>query len=236
MTRVALITGAASGIGKACANLLREAGLIVAETDRHNAEFILDVTDEDGLEAAFDAVEKRHGKIAVLVTCAGTIISPTADRPSLTAITAEAWDQTHRVNTRGTFLAVRALLRRRLTDPIPGGRIVTISSVAGQTGGSRGGADYASSKAGVLALTKMAAREAAAIGMTVNSVAPGLIETPLYRSVNPESSDADMISRVPLGRIAQSEEVAAAVRYLVSEDASYVTGSVIDINGGSRMQ
>lgn len=236
MTRIALITGAASGIGKACAKLLGEAGLTVAETDRHNAEFLLDVTDEDGVESAFDAVEKKHGKIAVLVTCAGTMISPTADRPSLVNITADAWDETHRVNTRGTFLTVRALLRRRLTDPVPGGRIVTISSVAGQTGGARGGADYASSKAGVLALTKLAAREAAAIGMTVNSVAPGLIETPLYRSVNPVSSDADMTSRVPLGRIAQPEEVAAAVRYLVSEEASYITGSVIDVNGGSRMQ
>jgi 3-oxoacyl-[acyl-carrier protein] reductase len=119
---------------------------------------------------------------------------------------------------------------------VPHGRIVTISSAAGQTGGLRGGADYAASKAAVLALTKMAAREAAPTGMTVNSIAPGPVETPLYRSVNPPSSDATMTAAVPLGRIGTPEEIAAAVSFLVSESAGYITGSVIDVNGGSRMQ
>ena len=131
---------------------------------------------------------------------------------------------------------MRALMRRRMGDPLPHGRIVTISSAAGQTGGLRGGADYAASKAAVLALTKLAARETAPTGMTVNSIAPGPIETPLFRSVNPAGNDGPMLASVPLGRIGAPDEIAAAVRFLVSEAAGYITGSVIDVNGGSRMQ
>jgi len=236
MPRVALVTGAASGIGAACARALAADGLTVAVTDRHAAPFLMDVTDEDAVERAFDDVEAKHGKVSVLVTCAGTMIAPTPGRPSLTQITTQAWDETFRVNARGTFFALRALMRRRIGDPLPHGRIVTISSTAAQTGGLRGGADYAASKAAVLALTKLAAREAAAIGMTVNSIAPGPIETPLFRSVNPPGSDGPMLASVPLGRIGTPEEIAAAVRFLVGEAAGYITGSVIDVNGGSRMQ
>jgi 3-oxoacyl-[acyl-carrier protein] reductase len=236
MSRVALITGAASGIGAACAAALAADGISVAATDRRSAPFLMDVTDEKAIESVFDEVERKLGKVSVLVTCAGTMIAPTPGRPSLTQITAEAWDETFRVNTRGTFFALRALLRRRLADPLPHGRIVTISSAAGQTGGLRGGADYAASKAAVLALTKLAAREAAAIGMTVNSIAPGPIETPLFRSVNPPGNDGPMIASVPLGRIGTPEEIGATARFLVSEAAGYITGSVIDVNGGSRMQ
>ena len=236
MSRVAVVTGAASGIGAACVRALAADGLTVAETDRRAAPFLMDVTDENAVERAFDEVEAKLGKVSVLVTSAGTMIAPTQGRPSLTEITAAAWDETFRVNTRGTFFAIRALLRRRLRDPLPHGRIVTISSAAGQTGGLRGGADYAASKAAVLALTKLAAREAAPSGMTVNSIAPGPVETPLFRSVNPPGNDAAMIASVPLGRIAAPEEIAAAVRFLVSESAGYITGSVIDVNGGSRMQ
>jgi NAD(P)-dependent dehydrogenase (short-subunit alcohol dehydrogenase family) len=236
MSRVALVTGAASGIGAACARALTADGLLVAATDRHAAPFLMDVTDERAVERAFDDVEAKLGKISVLVTSAGTMIAPTAGRPSLTEITAEAWDETFRVNARGTFFTLRALMRRRMSDPLPHGRIVTISSAAGQTGGLRGGADYAASKAAVLALTKLAAREAAPTGMTVNSIAPGPIETPLFRSVNPAGNDGPMLASVPLGRLGTPDEIAAAVRFLVSEAAGYITGSVIDVNGGSRMQ
>jgi 3-oxoacyl-[acyl-carrier protein] reductase len=230
------VTGAASGIGAACVGALEADGLLVARTDRHNAPFLMDVTDEGAVERAFDDAETKLGKISVLITCAGTMIAPTAHRPSLTQITAEAWDETFRVNTRGTFFAIRALMRRRLSDPLPHGRIVTISSAAGQTGGLCGGADYAASKAAVLALTKLAAREVAPAGMTVNAIAPGPIETPLFRSVNPPGNDGPMVANVPLGRIGTPEEVAAAVSFLVGENAGYITGSVIDVNGGSRMQ
>ena len=237
MSRVALITGAASGIGAACARALAADGLVVAATDRHAAPFLMDVTDEQAVERAFDDVEAKLGKVSVLVTSAGAMIAPTAGRPSLTQITAQAWDETFpRVNARGTFFTVRALMRRRTSDPLPHGRIVTISSAAGQTGGLRGGADYAASKAAVLALTKLAAREAAPTGMTVNSIAPGPIETPLFRSVNPVGQDGPMLASVPLGRLGTPDEIAAAVRFLVSEAAGYITGSVIDVNGGSRMQ
>lgn len=236
MSRIALITGAASGIGAACARALAADGLTVAATDRHACRYLMDVTDEAAIEQAFDRVEAELGKIAVLVTSAGTMIAPVDRRPSLVDISAAAWDETFRVNTRGTFLAIRALLRRRLADPLPHGRIVTISSAAGQTGGVRGGADYAASKAAVLALTKLAAREAAPIAMTVNSIAPGPVETPLFRSVVPEGTEGPMLATVPLGRLGTPDEIAAAVRFLVSEAAGYITGSVIDVNGGSRMQ
>jgi NAD(P)-dependent dehydrogenase (short-subunit alcohol dehydrogenase family) len=236
MTRVALITGAASGIGAACVRALAADGLVVAATDRHAVKYLMDVTDEAAVERTFDKVEAELGKVSVLVTSAGTMIAPPDRRPSLTDISVEAWDETFRVNARGTFLPVRALLRRRLRDPVAHGRIVTISSAAGQTGGLRGGADYAASKAAVLALTKLAAREAAPTGMTVNSIAPGPVETPLFRSVNPEGKDGPMLASVPLGRIGTPDEIAAAVRFLVSEAAGYITGSVIDVNGGSRMQ
>jgi 3-oxoacyl-[acyl-carrier protein] reductase len=234
--RVALITGAASGIGAACARALAADGFAVAATDRHGAHYTMDVTEEDQVEEVFERAERDLGKIGVLVTSAGTMIAPADRRPSLTDISVQNWDETFRVNTRGTFLCIRALLRRRLGDPVPGGRIVTISSAAGQTGGLRGGADYAASKAAVLALTKLAAREAAPIGMTVNSVAPGPVETPLFRSVVPPGSEGPMLASVPLGRLGSPDEIAAAVRFLVSEAGGYITGSVIDVNGGSRMQ
>ncbi|HEX3349466.1 MAG TPA: SDR family oxidoreductase [Acetobacteraceae bacterium] len=236
MARVALVTGGASGIGAACAHALREDGLTVVPTDRHGVPHVMDVTDEAAVEHSFDDIEAEFGPVAVLVTCAGTIIVPPDRRPLIADIVARDWDETFRVNTRGTFFAIRAMLRRRRAKPVTHARIVTISSAAGQTGGARGGADYAASKAAVLALTKQAAREAASLGLTVNSVAPGPIETPLYRSVNPIGADQAVVATVPLGRVGTPEEVAAAVRYLVSEAAAYVTGSVIDVNGGSRMQ
>lgn len=236
LPRVALITGGASGIGAACAGALKSDGLVVGVTDRHQAPYLMDVTDEAAVERCFDEVEAQLGPISVLVTCAGTIFAPPDRRPSLADIGTETWETTFAVNARGTFFAMRALLRRRLRNPLPHGRIVTISSTAGQSGGLRGGADYAASKAAVLALTKLAAREVATIGMTVNSVAPGPVETPLFRSVNPEGGDAPMLAGVPLGRIAHPDEIAAAVRFLVSEAAGYMTGSVLDVNGGSRMQ
>ena len=234
-SRVALVTGGASGIGAACVRALAADGLDVVATDLRGP-VRLDVTDETAVESVFDAVEAGHGRIAVLVTCAGTMIVPADRRPSIAETALADWDETFRVNTRGTFLPVRAMLRRRLADPLPDARIVTISSAAGQTGGSRGGADYAASKAAVLALTKVAAREAAPIGMTVNSVSPGPVETPLFRSVWRPGSEASMLGSVPLGRLGTPDEIAAAVRFLVSIPAGYITGSTVDVNGGSRMQ
>ena len=162
------------------------------------------------------------------------MIAPTAHRPSLTQITAETWDETFRVNTRGTFFAIRALMRRRLSDPVPHGRIVTIASAAGQTGGLRGGADYAASKAGLIGFSKAVAREVASRNITVNVVAPGLIETDMTKAVT-DKAQGDWASQIPLGRIGAVADVAAAVCFLASDEASYITGQVLAVNGGMYM-
>ena len=132
----------------------------------------MDVTDENAVERNFDEVEATLGRISVLVTSAGTMIAPTEQRPSLTQITAQAWDETFRVNARGPSSPMRALLRRRLKDPLPHRRIVTISSAAGQTGGLRGGADYAASKA-ASGIDEARRTRTTPTGITVNSIAPG---------------------------------------------------------------
>jgi 3-oxoacyl-[acyl-carrier protein] reductase len=140
------------------------------------------------------------------------------------------------VNARGTFLTIREMLRRRTQRPVPHGRIVNISSSAAQLGGYNGSSAYVASKGAVLSLTKVAAREAAPLGITVNAIAPGAIDTPLLREVMPPERDAAYLERVPAGRIGQPSDVAAAVAYLVSIEAGYVTGCCLDVNGGLRMQ
>ena len=123
-----------------------------------------------------------------------------------------------------------------MSDPLPHGRIVTISSAAGQTGGLRGGADYAASKAAVLRADRARGARGRADRDDGELDCSGPIETPLFRSVNPAGHDGPMLASVPLGRLGAPDEIAAAVRFLVSEAAGYITGSVIDVNGGSRMQ
>jgi NAD(P)-dependent dehydrogenase (short-subunit alcohol dehydrogenase family) len=127
-------------------------------------------------------------------------------------------------------------MRARLTSPVADGRIVAISSAAAQIGGYRGSADYIASKAAVIALIKVAARQGAKHGITANSVAPGPIETPMYRAAVPVGAEGPMLGLVPLGRLGQPEEVAAAIAFLASREAGYITGSTIDVNGGYRMQ
>jgi len=252
MTRIALITGAGgTGIGATTARVLAEEGyrVVASDLDAAAAEavalslpgeghraFRLDVADEDAVIAAFDTIETEIGPVAVLVTAAGTMIAPADRRPTISDMATEAWDRTFDVNLRGTFFCVREMLRRRERDPVPDARMVLISSAAGQTGGMRGGADYACSKAAVIALSKSAAREAAPLGMTVNNIAPGPISTPLYHAIVNKEMEAQMIASQPIRRMGQPREIADMVAYLVSEKAGYITGSTVDVNGGSRMQ
>ena len=249
--RVALITGGGSGIGAAAAGLLARDGLAVAVTDLrpdaanavkaglpgegHRA-YALDVADEHQIAAVFAAAEREIGPVAVLVCCAGIIISPPPAPPDIAEMDAANWDRTFDINARGVFLCIRAFLRARTKTPVEHGRIIAISSAAAQLGGYRGSADYIASKAAVIALIKVAARQAARHGITANSIAPGPIETPMYRAAVPVGAEGPMLGLVPLGRLGQPEEVAAAIAFLASPQAAYITGSTIDVNGGYRMQ
>lgn len=255
MTRTAFITGGAGSLGFATASTLAADGLriIVADMSEEAAQqaaaalpggphigIVCDVTDEAAVARAFDAAEQALGPVGVLVTFAG-YIGQAADepRPAIADMDLERWERLFAINTRGTFLCVREMARRRRENPVADGRIVTISSAAGQIGGYQANAGYIASKGAVLSLTKGAARELAPLGIMVNSVAPGPIDTPMLaeaRGKGEGDKGFANLAMLPAGRIGRPEEVAAAVRYLVSIDAGFVTGATLDINGGLRMQ
>ncbi|WP_298723739.1 SDR family NAD(P)-dependent oxidoreductase [uncultured Ferrovibrio sp.] len=251
VTRLALLTGGARGIGAAIAQRLAADGLTVIIADleieaaqataaalpgKGHAALRLDVSVESEVEALFDRIEAERGPISVLVCNAGILILPGGQRLPIWETSLDDWEKTHAVNARGTFLCCRAYLRRRVKTPVEHGRIVTLGSVAAQLGGYRSSSAYIASKAGVLGFTKAAAREAAPYGITVNAVAPGVIDAPMLRqSLSPEG-DAAMAAAIPLNRLGTPEDVASAVGYLVSPAAGYLTGVTIDVNGGYRMQ
>jgi 3-oxoacyl-[acyl-carrier protein] reductase len=253
--RIALITGAAGGLGLASARKLAEDGLTVAVADL-NAEAAqraaatlvgeghigvgCNVADEASVRAAFDSVEQRLGPVTVLACFAGILSThPMPGRLPTVDISLEEWEGVMRVNARGTFLCVREMLRRCAGRAIENGRIVTVASLAGQMGGLQSGSAYSASKGAVLALSKVAAREAASLGITVNTVAPGPIDTPMLHQTVPQGNEGEKymgMASVPLGRIGLPEEIAAAVSYLVSPGAGFVTGATIDVNGGLLMR
>jgi 3-oxoacyl-[acyl-carrier protein] reductase len=249
--RIALVTGGARGIGAANCRALAEDGLTVAVADiDHGAALAtaqglpgeghiavaIDVTDEASVVAAFDAVEQRLGRAGVLVAGAGVLLfKPDGNRPLIHEITLQDWQRTMTVNATGCFLTCREYVRRA-PDSDPLGRVVTISSVAAQLGGYRSSAAYIASKAAVIGFTKALAREVAHRGITVNGVAPGLIDAPMLRLSLDPANDAAAAAQIPLQRLGLSEDVATAVRHLVSEAAGYQTGTTVDVNGGYRMQ
>ena len=184
------------------------------------------------------AVGEAKAGETVLVSAAGLLLfQANGERPLIKDTTLDIWERSFAVNARGVFLCGRAYLRRREAAPLQHGRIVTFTSVAAQLGGYRSSASYIAAKSAVLGLTKAMARESAHLGVTVNGIAPGLIDTDMLRStVTSSGALAAAAQAIPLGRIGTVGDVAAAVRFLASEEAGYITGSVIDVNGGYRMQ
>lgn len=252
MVRVAFVTGGGRGIGAEIARVLAEGGsrVAVVDIDAANAATVaaalpgdghlglgIDVSDEAAVEAGFDRVEAELGPVAVLVCAAGKLMLQNGRRPLITETTLENWHDMWAVNTTGPFLCARAMLKRRTARPVDHGRIVTFSSCAAQLGGYNASAAYIAAKAAVLGLTKAIAREAAPLGITANAVAPGIIDTEMLRLAagGVDTTPATPAS-VPLGRLGSAREVADAVGFLVSEAASYVTGTTMDVNGGYRMQ
>ncbi len=241
--RVALVTGASQGIGRACAIALARAGAHVALAARNEAKlaetaaeitavggtaavFALDVASEESIHTGAKAVLAHFGKVEILVNNAGI----TRDNLSMRMKRAD-WDAVLTTNLTGAFLLTQAMMSSMLKARW--GRIVNITSVVGQTG-QAGQANYAASKAGLIGLTKSLARELSSRNITVNAVAPGYIETPMTEVLNEQQRGA-MMTQIPLGRAGTAEDIAHAVAFLASDEASYVTGHVLDVNGGMYM-
>jgi NAD(P)-dependent dehydrogenase (short-subunit alcohol dehydrogenase family) len=249
--RTALVTGGARGIGEAVCRQLAADGLrvVVTDIDGEGATRVakslgephlgaaLDVAQEAAVTDLFERIERDAGPVAVLVCVAGVLLLPGGERPLIKDITLDNWERTFAVNARGSFLCGREYLRRREATPVEHGRVVMFGSVAAQLGGYRSSAAYIGAKSAVLGFTKAMARESAHLGITVNAIAPGLIDTDMLRSTVSGSGQLDAAARnIPLGRIGTVADVAGAVSYLVSPQAAYITGDVIDVNGGYRMQ
>ena len=239
--QIALVTGASRGIGRAIALKLAADGFKVVGTATseagaagitealapHGGEgLVLNVTDGAALDAAIDGIVKRHGGLHVLVNNAGI----TRDTLSM-RMKDEDWDAVHDTNLKAVFRACRAATRPMMKQRF--GRIINITSVVGAIGNA-GQANYAAAKAGVAGLSRALARELGARGITVNCVAPGFIATDMTE-VLPEAAKTALLAQIPLGRLGQADEVAAAVAFLASAGAGYVTGTELHVNGGMAM-
>ena len=237
--KVAIVTGASRGIGRGVAAMLASRGAHVVATARgENAAGTVedihaaggkgeaaaaDVTDAASIDAMVSGVLQRHGRIDILVNNAGI-----ARDQLMLRMKREDWDQVIATNLTAAFVLVQAALKPMIKQRT--GRIISISSVVGQTGNA-GQANYAASKAGLIGFSKALARELASRNITVNVVAPGLIETDMTHAIN-HKAQGDWAAQIPLGRLGTTADVAAAVCFLASDEASYITGQVLAVNGG----
>lgn len=241
--KTALVTGSSQGIGRACALALAEAGARVALAARSEAKltevaaeiraaggtaevFVIDLTNEESIKAGARAALAHFGSVEILVNNAGV----TKDMLLLRMKRAD-WDSVLATNLTGAFLMTQALIGSMMKAHW--GRVVNISSVVGEAG-QAGQANYAASKAGLIGFTKSLARELASRGVTANVVAPGYIETAMTAVLDEKQREA-MRAHIPLGRAGSDRDVANAVRFLASDDAAYITGHVLDVNGGLYM-
>ncbi len=241
--RIALVTGASQGIGRACALQLAQDGATLALAARNLAKlsevaaeiaaaggaahcFALDVANEDSIKDCAKAVAAQLGPVHILVNNAGITRDILALR-----MKRKDWDDVLSTNLTGAFLMSQAVMSAMVKNRW--GRIINITSIVGESG-QAGQANYAASKAGLIGLTKSLARELASRSITVNAVAPGYIETPMTDVLTPEQKAATA-QHIPLGRVGTVSEVAHAVAFLASEQAGYITGHTLDVNGGLHM-
>ncbi len=241
--KVALITGAAQGIGKSVALLLARNGadIVVSDINLEKAEETakeiesigpkamavkVDVANFKDVEQMMEAILKKFGKIDILINNAGI----TRDKLIL-RMTEEDWDTVLDVNLKGTFNCMKAVTRHMAKQR--SGKIVSIASVVGEMGNA-GQANYSASKAGVIGLTKTIAKEFAQRRINVNAIAPGYIETPMTEAL-PEKVKEELKRLIPMERLGKPEDVAEAVLFLVSEESNYMTGQVLNVNGGIYM-
>jgi 3-oxoacyl-[acyl-carrier protein] reductase len=240
---VALITGASQGIGRACALTLAKAGATVALAARNEeklkdavaqiegeggkaAAFRLDVSSEDAIKSTVKAITAQFGKVDILVNNAGV----TRDGLLLRMKRAD-WDEIFSTNLTAPFLLTQAVLGGMMKQRW--GRIINISSIVGEVGAA-GQANYASSKAGLIGFTLSVAREVASRNITANAIAPGYIVTAMTDAMTEEQKQA-VTEQIPLGRVGTDMDIAHAVRFLAGNEAGYITGHVLDVNGGLRM-
>jgi len=240
--KVALVTGASRGIGRAIANRLAEQGAFVvaaaradhadataagiAAAGRRAEALSLDVTDAEAVQRLPGDIVERHGRLDIVVSNAGI----TRDQ-LLMRMKREDWDAVIATNLTATFALAQAAMRPMLKQR--GGRIIAVSSVVAQMGNA-GQTNYAASKAGLIGFAKALAREVSSRGITVNVIAPGMIDTDMTRAVT-EKAQVDWAQQIPLGRLGSVDDVAAAACYLASDEASYITGHVLAVNGGMYM-
>ncbi len=241
--KVALVTGASQGIGRACAIRLAQAGATIAAAARNEqklealvqeinqsggkaAPSVVDVTDEDQVKSTCKAIIAQFGKIDILVNNAGI----TRDQLVMRMKRAD-WDSVLNTNLTSAYLCIQQVIPSMLRQRW--GRVINITSIFGQIG-QAGQANYASSKAGLIGLTMAIAREVGSRNITCNAVAPGFIETAMT-SVLSEDFKENAVKMIPLGRVGSPDDVANAVLFLASEEASYITGHVLNVNGGMLM-
>lgn len=240
--RVAVVTGASRGIGAAIARRLAREGAATYLTDVRDATEVareiraaggeavalaLDVTDPEAVRTAIDGIALDRGSIDILVNNAGVVA-----RESLLDLTPEVWRRVFAVNVEGAFHCCRSvvphMMRRR------SGRILAVTSIAGKMGDLTASPAYGASKGALATLTKSLARQLAGYGITVNAVAPHAIETDMSAEWS-EEKRREVIAGIPLGRLGRPEEVAEAALFLVSDGASFITGEILDVNGGALM-
>jgi 3-oxoacyl-[acyl-carrier protein] reductase len=241
--RVAFVTGASRGIGKACATLLSQAGarVVLAARNRSKlnevAEEIriaggqpfpveIDLASAESVREAFARVHADFGQTEILINNAGITKDGLALR-----MKQEDWEAVLQTNLSGSFFCTQQVLQGMMKARW--GRIINITSIVGETGNA-GQCNYSASKAGLVGLTKSLAQEMGSRGITVNAIAPGFVETDMT-DVLGEETKAKILSSVPLKRLGRPEDIAAAVKFLASEEAGYITGHVLDVNGGMYM-